>query len=303
VKWRSYPIRRVSKVRWLGNLPEHWQIRSLKRLARVELSNVDKLTVEGERLVRLCNYVDVYKNERIGATLPFMQASASKEQIRRLSLRRGDVIITKDSETPDDIGVPALVAEDMEDVVCGYHLALVRPKQAQADGGFLQRVMQSAYVRAEFCCSAVGMTRYGLGKYDIENVALPAPPLDEQETIARFLDRETAKLDTLIAKQERLIELLQDKRQAVISHAVTKGLDPKAPMKESGVEWLGEIPAHWRAKRLKFISPFITVGIVVNPSTYVADEGLPFIYGGDIAEGRIDAFGARRIREGLNKSR
>jgi restriction endonuclease S subunit len=71
--------------------------------------------------------------------------------------------------------------------------------------------MQSAYVRAEFCCSAVGMTRYGLGKYDIENLALPAPPVEEQAHIARFLDRETAKLDTLIAKQERLIELLQEK--------------------------------------------------------------------------------------------
>lgn len=168
MKWRPYPRHWASGVLWLGDLPEHWQVHPLKRLARVELSNVDKLTVEGEQPVRLCNYVDVYKNERIEATLPFMQASASNEQIRRLSLRRGDVIITKDSETPDDIGVPALVAEDMHDVVCGYHLALIRPKQARAAGGFLQRLMQSAYVRAEFCCSAVGMTRYGLGKYDRE---------------------------------------------------------------------------------------------------------------------------------------
>lgn len=129
----------------------------------------------------------------------------------------------------------------------------------------------------------------------ISSVRFSAPARAEQTQIARFLDHETARIDALIEEQQRLIELLKEKRQAVISHAVTKGLDPTVPMKDSGVEWLGEVPAHWERKRLKNISPFITVGIVVNPSDYVAEEGLPFIYGGEVKEGLIEVDKARKI--------
>jgi type I restriction enzyme S subunit len=124
---------------------------------------------------------------------------------------------------------------------------------------------------------------------------MPVPPRPDQSAIAAFLDRETAKIDALITEQQRLIELLQEKRQAVISHAVTKGLNARVPMKDSGIQWLGELPDHWTMKRLKHVSPNLTVGIVVNPSSYVTDEGLPFIYGGDIREGVIDWENARRI--------
>lgn len=95
-----------------------------------------------------------------------------------------------------------------------------------------------------------GATFHGVSQTDIGNFSLLLPPLAEQRTIAAFLDHETAKIDRLIAKQERLIELLKEKRQAVISHAVTKGLNPDAPMKDSGVEWLGEVPEHWEKCRL-----------------------------------------------------
>ncbi|KJK07818.1 restriction endonuclease subunit S [Pseudomonas tussilaginis] len=129
----------------------------------------------------------------------------------------------------------------------------------------------------------------------IANLKVPAPGIPEQTQIARFLDHETARIGALIEEQQRLIELLKEKRQAVISQVVTKGLDPTVPMKDSGVEWLGEVPAHWERKRLKNISPFITVGIVVNPSDYVAEEGLPFIYGGEVKEGLIEVDKARKI--------
>ena len=129
----------------------------------------------------------------------------------------------------------------------------------------------------------------------VGSMPMPTPPLPEQTAIATFLDRETAKIDALVAEQEKLIALLQEKRQAVISHAVTKGLDPNVPMKDSGVEWLGEVPAHWEVLPLKRISPQQTVGIVVNPSEYLSDEGLPFIYGGNVTEGRIDHISSRRI--------
>jgi type I restriction enzyme, S subunit len=138
----------------------------------------------------------------------------------------------------------------------------------------------------------------GLSVDVISNLQIPVPPITEQSAIAAFLDIATAKIDALVNEQARLIVLLREKRQSVISHAVSKGLNPSVRMRDSGVEWLGEIPEQWTLQRLKHISPSITVGIVVNPSDYVAADGLPFLYGGDIGEGRIQIDGARRISSG-----
>jgi len=280
-RYRPYPAYKDSGVEWLGEVPEHWDVLPLKRIAHNNLSNVDKLSVDGEQSIRLCNYVDVYKNDRITADMEFMSATASDEQIKRLSIRRGDVIITKDSETPDDIGVPAFVADDMNGVVCGYHMALLRPYSDISVGAYLSRLLTSTYVRAQFATSAVGMTRFGLGKYDIENVPLPVPPTGDQASIATFLDRETIRLDTLIAKQEKLIEVLQEKRQVLISHAVTKGLNPDVMMKDSGVKWLRKMPAHWKILRIKSLATFITSG-PRGWSERTGDLGCLFIQSGDL---------------------
>lgn len=130
---------------------------------------------------------------------------------------------------------------------------------------------------------------------DIGNSIFCRPTLKEQKAIAAFLDYETAKIDHLIEKQQQLIELLKEKRQAVISHAVTKGLNPDVPMKDSVVEWLGDVPGHWAIKRLKHISPKVGVGLVINPSTYTKDEGVYFIFGGDVKEFGFDLTKTRRI--------
>ena len=214
-----------SGVEWLEVVPEHWNILPLKRMAKVQLSNVDKHVVEGEQTIKLCNYIDVYKNERITADMDFMVATASDEQIRRLALKKDDVIITKDSESPDDIGVPGLVSDCIEGVVCGYHLSLLRSFQGVSDGAYLANILRSSYVKAVFTTLAVGMTRYGLGKYEIENIVLPLPPIDEQSAIASFLDREISKIDTLIEKSRRSIELIKERRSALISAAVTGKID------------------------------------------------------------------------------
>ena len=122
-----YPAYKPSAVPWLGDMPAHWQVRRLGTIADMRVSNVDKHAREDEFPVRLCNYVDVYKNDRITPIMPFMTATASRDEIERFSLETGDVLITKDSETWDDIGVPALVVESAIDLVSGYHLALLRP--------------------------------------------------------------------------------------------------------------------------------------------------------------------------------
>jgi len=242
--FKPYPAYRDSGVEWLGQIPSHWDVRRLKTIASVQLSNVDKKSVEGQEPVRLCNYVDVYYNDRITPDLTFMAATATPEQVRRFSLHAGDVLITKDSESWTDIAVPAVVSSDLPDVLCGYHLALVRPA-FECAGAFLGRVFSAIGPRDQFQIVANGITRFGLGGDAIRTGLFAIPPAREQHAIAAFLDRETTRIDALVAKKERLIDLLEEKRTSLITQAVTKGLEPDVPMKDSGVEWLGTIPAHW----------------------------------------------------------
>jgi type I restriction enzyme S subunit len=250
VSFKPYPKYKESGVEWLGLVPEHWEVRHLKRLCHVFPSNVDKKSVEGEAPVLLCNYTDVYYNDRIVDGMDFMAATATDDQIAKFTLRAGDTIITKDSETADDIAVAAYVPKDMPGVICGYHLSMVRPQEG-IHGAYVKRLFDSVYAKSCFAVRANGLTRVGLSQYEIDNVEMPSPPEGEQALIATFLDHETAKIDALISEQQRLIELLQEKRQAVISHAVTKGLNPDAPMKDSGIEWLGEVPEHWETQPVR----------------------------------------------------
>ncbi|NBC36253.1 restriction endonuclease subunit S [Novosphingobium sp. FSY-8] len=252
-----------SGVAWLGAVPGHWEVTRLKLACEVFPSNVDKKSVEGEAAVRLCNYTNVYYHERITDDFPFMEATATDDQIARFTLKAGDTIITKDSETPDDIARSAYVPETLEGVICGYHLSMVRPREV-ACGAFIKRYFDTPSARAYFHVSANGLTRVGLGQYALDNAPIALPPLAEQEAIAGFLDREVGKIDGLVAEQERLIALLKEKRQTVISHAVTKGLNASAPLKDSGIEWLGQIPEHWEVKPLKYGISFIESGVSVN---------------------------------------
>jgi type I restriction enzyme S subunit len=268
-------------------VPEHWEVKRLKRACHVFPSNVDKKSHEGETPVLLCNYTDVYYNEVIEAGMDFMAATASPDQIAKFTLRAGDTVITKDSETADDIAIAAHVPRDLPGVVCGYHLSIVRPMKG-TNGAFVKRLFDSVYAKSCFEVRANGLTRVGLGQYELDNVELPFPPTVEQTAIAAVLDHETGKIDALVNEQKRLIELLKEKRQAVISHAVTKGLDSNAPMKHSGVEWLGEVPQHWDVKCVKHVSPQITVGIVVEPSKYYCDEDdVPALRSLNVRPGKI----------------
>ena len=214
-----------SGIEWIGKVPAHWEVKKLKFVATIQPSNVDKKSKENEERIRLCNYTDVYYNEEITADLPFMKATASDAQIRKFTLKKGDIIITKDSEDPNDIAVPAYVPQDLQGVVCGYHLALLRPKNGTS-GRYLKRVMDSRYARSFFATRANGITRYGLGIYAISNFILPIPPTQaEQEEIADYLDRETEQIDALIEECEMAIGLLKERRTALISAAVTGAID------------------------------------------------------------------------------
>lgn len=210
-----------SGISWLGEIPNHWEIKKLKYVSNIEISNVDKLSIEGQKTVRLCNYLDVYKNETIDSSIEFMISTATDEQIRRLSLRKGDVVLTKDSETPNDIGVPALIAEDFENLVCGYHLAIARPINNVIIGEYLQRVIQSNIIKAYYNIEAVGMTRYGLDKLSIANTPITVPPIKEQEGIIKELKKQFDFYRMISEKAKITIELLKERRSALITAVVT----------------------------------------------------------------------------------
>jgi type I restriction enzyme, S subunit len=248
-----YPTYKDACAPWLGDVPEQWGVLRQRNTVTMLVSNIDKLTVEGELPVRLCNYVDVYKNDRITASLSFMHATATTDEVERFRLQFGDVLITKDSESWTDIGVPALVEYTAPDLVCGYHLAILRPREGVLDGGYLLRALQSQGVAVQFRMSANGVTRYGLSHDAIKSVLLPIPPLPEQVGIVRFLDHADRRIRRYIAAKKKLIVLLNEQKQAIIHRAVTRGLDQGVRLKPSGIEWLGNVPEHWEVSRLRHL--------------------------------------------------
>ncbi len=279
-----YPAYKPSGVPCLGDVPEHWEVRRLRSVAEVRVSNVDKHTKENELPVRLCNYVDVYNNDRISHAMPFMTATASQEEIKRFRLNSNDVLITKDSEAWDDIGVPALVAAGADDLISGYHLALLRPSR-EVIGAYLARALQSKPVAYQFHVSANGVTRYGLTQTGIKSVRIPLPPLPEQRAIARYLDYVDRRVRRYVEAKRKLIALLEKERQAVIHQTVTRGLEPNVPLKPSGVEWLGDVPAHWGVRQLKQVSGILRGKFTHRPRNDPSLYGgpYPFIQTGDIA--------------------
>jgi len=150
--------------------------------------------------------------------------------------------------------------------------AVLRPRFSVS--GYLKYALQSEETINQIIARSVGVSYPAINASDLVRIPLPIPPLVEQAAIAAFLNRETGKIDALVESQRRLIELLKEKRQAVISHAVTKGLDPNVPMKDSGVEWLGEVPAHWEVVPFKRLVNSTNAGEVIDRSYWGGDSEL-----------------------------
>ena len=208
-----------SGVEWIGEIPRDWEIKKLKHISDVRPSNVDKHIYENEIQVRLCNYTDVYYNETINSNSNLKKGSCNENEYEKFKLEKGDVIITKDSETPDDIGVPVYIEETLENVVCGYHLTMIKP--ISVTGKFIFRFIECDRTRRYFELSSNGVTRFGLGKSSIENLVLPIPSETEQQQIVEYLDEQTQKIDKTISIEEKRIELLKEYRQSLISEVVT----------------------------------------------------------------------------------
>lgn len=199
-----------------------WMSKKLKYIADVKFSNVDKHTHKGELKVRLCNYVDVYKNDFITNDLNFMIATATFEEIEKFKVKKGDVIITKDSETASDIAIPTYVVEDLDNVICAYHLAMIRANIDEIDSEFLFRKFQSKELNYFLEIEATGVTRVGLSIGDITGLMITYPKsIEEQKEIVKYIKEETKNIDELITKAEKEIILIKEYKESLISHAVT----------------------------------------------------------------------------------
>ena len=221
--YRAYPDYKESGHPLLGAIPEHWELKRLRHACRYYNSGVDKKSYTDQQPVLLCNYTDVYKNEFISDVLDFMPATASEKDIEQFTLKSGDIIITKDSEDPKDIGIPAYVPHDLQGVVCGYHLTVIRV-EGNNSARFVHRSIQSSHSKSHFFLNSPGVTRYGLNQTTIGDTPIALPPISEQELISAAIDRELIRTDTLIRKKSLFVGLLKEKKQALVSHVVTQGI-------------------------------------------------------------------------------
>jgi type I restriction enzyme S subunit len=222
-----------------------FQYLPLRHVAVVKNSNVDKLSLPGESPVRLCNYVDVYRNDRITQAVSFMRASATPSEIASLKIRLGDVLITKDSEQWNDIGVPALVATEADDLVCGYHLTMLRPHPSKIMGSYLAYALRVPEVAVQLHLAAKGVTRYGLSQQGIKSAQVPVPLLEEQGLIVRYLDHAELRIAKAIAAKQRMIKLLEEKKQVVAEEIILGRDQTGVELLDSEVPWLGQVPKHW----------------------------------------------------------
>ena len=256
----AYANYRDSGVEWLGDVPGHWDIAPLKRFGTFEAGAGfphDEQGVEGEEL-------------------PFFKVNALGKAGSDGRLRDSSDTVSR--ETAACLRASVFPTNTIVLAKIGAALLLGRLRMLSQPSCLDNNMMgyiAAASHSADFFRSLMSLVRFdfianpgtvpSLNEAQIANLRFAIPPLPEQRAIAAFLNRETGKIDALVAEQRRMIELLKEKRQAVISHAVTKGLNPDAPMKPSGIEWLGDVPDHWQTMRLRFL-------VALNPSKREADN-------------------------------
>jgi type I restriction enzyme S subunit len=248
-----YPAYKDSGVEWLGEVPEHWEVLPLKRNARLLTEKTD-------------TRINPIALENIEGWTGKLIETETEFQGEGVAFHAGDVLFGKLRPYLAKVYLASMPGEAVGD----FHV--IRPG-ASLSSRFLQYQLLTNEVIDLVNGSTYGAKMPRASWTFLGSLVAPVPPLEEQPLIATFLDRETAKIDALIAEQQRLIELLQEKRQAVISHAVTKGLNPDAPMKDSGVEWLAEVPEHWEVKQLKFLLKELSQGCSPNCLQDPAENG------------------------------
>ncbi|MEO8297528.1 MAG: hypothetical protein ABI574_06925, partial [Burkholderiales bacterium] len=264
-----YPAYKDSGVEWLGEVPAHWEISRLKFVANVQTGvakgkdNAGKDTLSVPYL-RVANVQDGYFELEDVA-----QIDIPAIDLPRYELQAGDVLMNEGGDF-DKLGRGHVWDGSISPCIHQNHVFAVRPHGVSPT--WLNRLTGSGYAQFYFMSRSKQSTNLAsISSANVMELSVVLPPVAEQANIEGFLDREAAKIDALVAEQEQLITLLKEKRQAVISHAVTKGLDSAVPMKDSGVEWLGEVPVHWGVGKCGFYLRVLS-GFAFPSSGFTLDE-------------------------------
>lgn len=250
---QRYKKYKSTRCGWLSEIPEHWGFTRIKNVATHNDEALDERTDPDLEI----DYVDISsvtltKGIEKTETMLFEKAPSRA----RRKVKDGDIIV---STVRTYLKAIAPIYQPQENMVVSTGFAVIRPK-GNFLSGFAGYLLQSNGFVGEVVANSVGVSYPAINASDLVHIPAVEPPLEEQQTIARFLDFKTAQIDALIVKKKALLDKLAEKRTALISHAVTKGLDVSVPMKDSGVAWLGEVPAHWVVKRARYASIFVTSG-------------------------------------------
>ena len=280
MKLKPYPKYKDSGIQWIGEIPEGWEVRKISSFGFFSSSGIDKKTEPDESLVKMVNYTDIYGNDSlvIDSKRELMTVSCPMEKIISCNLKRGDIVFTPSSETEEDIGLSAVILENLKNTVFSYHVIRFRPI-IEIKLLYKKYIGNNHFVLSQFSRMCKGTTRQILTHNDFKGILTILPPIEDQTAIANFLDKKTAKIDALIEKDKKLIALLKEKRTALINHAVTKGLDPNVKLKDSGIQWIGKIPEGWEVHRLKFKETVIMGQSPDSESYNYEYKGYPFLQG------------------------
>jgi type I restriction enzyme, S subunit len=289
MSFERYPHYKASSSEWLEEVPAHWRVGAIKYFVLAKNGSI-RTGPFGSHLTSsemLSGPIRVY-NQRsvIDGDFDSGEAFISEEKFSELAsfeVFPGDLLVT----TRGTIGRAAILPEQAERGILHPCLLRLQPDNAHIDTKFLKTLIQdSDLVKTQLSYWSNATTIDVIYSDTIASVIIPVPPVAEQIQIITFLNQETAKIDRLVGEQQRLMELLKEKRQAVISHALAKGLNPHAPMRPSGVEWLGDMPAHWEMLPLKRDLDFLTSGSRGWAENYSA-EGELFIRIANLTRGSI----------------
>ena len=287
---RSYLKYKPSGVEWLGDVPEHWDVRRLKDML-LSRKGAIKTGPFGSQLLSSEMYegeIKVY-NQRsvIDSDFESGENYISKEkymELKEFETFPGDFLIT----TRGTIGRCSILPQNAEKGILHPCLMRLQTDKSKIIDRFLEIIIEESNVVFEqLKLKSNGTTIEVIYQDSLKNVITPLPPISEQQAIAAFLDSETGRIDALVAKKERLIELLREERSALISSAVTGGLDPSVKLEPSGVEWLGDVPKHWEILALKRI---VNIPVTDGPheTPEILDEGIPFVSAEAIKNDQID---------------
>lgn len=244
---KRYPAYKNSGIEWVGKVPSEWELIRLKYLTFFRNGyafDSDEYVEDGLPIMRIG---DVSENIDLETMKKVPKDYARLQDT--FGINYGDVLLALTGAT---IGKTA-VFNLHEKVLLNQRVANIRPR-GKLDNGYLKYIVAFSGFKRHIDFECEGGAQDNIGKGEIGDFLTPVPGLAEQKTIAVYLDRKTAQIDNLIAKKERMIELLKEERTAIINQAVTRGLNPEAEMKDFGIDWLGKIPKHWEIKRLKYVA-------------------------------------------------